>query len=43
MHGYNALLERIKPKNIIVLGTPFPDMQGNIIPVDYRESRKVVR
>ncbi len=43
MHGYNAMLEKIKPKNIIVLGTPFPDMQGNITPIDYRESRKVVR
>jgi hypothetical protein len=25
------------------VNTPFPDMQGNIVPVDYQSSRKVVR
>ncbi len=43
MRGYNEMLKRLNPEKIIVFGTPFPDMQGNIIPVDYRESRKVVR
>ncbi len=43
MRGYNAMLEKINPSTVICFGTPFPDMQGNIIPVDYRESRKVVR
>lgn len=43
MRGYNAMLERIMPSAIICFGTPFPEMEGNIISVDYRESRKVVR
>ena len=43
MRGYNAMLERIEPMAIIVFGTPFSEMQGNIISVDYLESRKVVR
>jgi hypothetical protein len=43
MRGYNELLKRLEPKNIIVLGVPFQEMQGNIIPVDYLASRKVVR
>ena len=41
--GYNAMLERIAPSHIICFGTPFAEMEGNIIPVDYMESRKVVR
>ena len=43
LRGYSAMLERIKPSKIICFGTPFPEMQGNLIIVDYRESRKVVR
>lgn len=43
MRGYNAMLERLEPEAIICFGKPFPEMQGNIIPVDYMESRKVVR
>ena len=43
MHGYNEMLERLKPENIIVFGNPFPEMTGNIIQVDYLSSRKVVR
>lgn len=43
MHGYSAMLEKIDPEIIICFGTPFPEMQGNIITVDYRSSRKVVR
>ena len=43
MRGYNEMLDRLNPEKIIVFGTPFPEMKGNIISVDYRESRKVVR
>ena len=43
MRGYNAMLEKLHPETIIVFGTPFPEMRGNIIAVDYRQSRKVVR
>ncbi len=43
MRGYNAMLDRIQPSAIICFGTPFDEMQGNIIKVDYMESRKVVR
>ena len=43
LHGYNAMLERIAPSQIICFGTPFEEMEGNIVPVDYMESRKVVR
>ena len=43
MRGYNAMLEKIQPIKIICFGTPFDEMHGNIIKVDYMESRKVVR
>ncbi len=43
LRGYNAMLERILPSKIICFGTPFEEMEGNIIPIDYIESRKVVR
>lgn len=43
MHGYNYMLEQIKPEAIICFGKPFPEMKGNIIMVDYNVSRKVVR
>lgn len=43
MRGYNEMLERLQPKKIIVFGSPFPEMNGNIVAVDYRSSRKVVR
>ncbi|MCR5234661.1 MAG: DUF4417 domain-containing protein [Lachnospiraceae bacterium] len=43
MVGYNEMLSRLDPEAIIVFGTPFPDMEGRIISVDYCESRKVVR
>lgn len=42
MRGYNEMLERIEPENIIVFGTPFPEMQGSLVPIDYLASRKVV-
>lgn len=43
MRGYHAMLEKIQPEAIICFGTPFPEMKGNIIAIDYRSSRKVVR
>ncbi len=43
LRGYNAMLERVEPSAIICLGDPFAEMQGNIIAVDYLDSRKVVR
>jgi len=38
MAGYNELLRRIEPETVICYNTPFPEMQGNIIPVDYELS-----
>lgn len=43
MRGYYAMLKSISPSVILCFGTPFPEMEGNIISVDYRRSRKVVR
>lgn len=43
MRGYNEMLDRLQPETIIVFGTPFSDMKGNIMPIDYRSSRKAVR
>lgn len=43
MRGYNEMLHRLEPEKIIVFGHPFPEMDGNIITVDYIQSRKVVR
>ncbi len=43
MRGYNEMLERLQPEKIIVFGKPFSEMKGNIMPVDYQSSRKVVR
>lgn len=43
MRGYNAMLEKLNPSKIICLGTPFEEMKGNIISIDYRASKKVVR
>ena len=43
MRGYNEMLKKIQPSKIICFGAPFPEMQGNIIAVDYMTSRKVVR
>lgn len=38
MAGYNEMLRRIEPEKIICYNTPFPEMQGNIIYVDYELS-----
>lgn len=43
MRGYNVMLEKIQPKKIICFGTPFDEMKGNIVKVDYIKSRNVVR
>lgn len=43
MNGYNEMLRRIDPEAIICFGKPFDEMIGNIITVDYLQSRKVVR
>ncbi len=38
MAGYNEMLRQIEPEKIICYNTPFPEMQGNIIYVDYERS-----
>lgn len=43
MCGYNEMLYRIEPEAVICFGRPFDEMEGNIISVDYIESRKVER
>lgn len=43
LRGYNKMLETVEPSAIICLGEPFKEMDGNIIAIDYRGSRKVVR
>lgn len=43
MRGYNTMLDKIQPSAVICFGSPFAEMQGNIIAVDYLTSRKVVR
>jgi hypothetical protein len=43
LHGYETMLERIQPKRIICFGKPFPEMQGEIVTVGYRASRRTER
>lgn len=43
LRGYCAMIEKINPSQILCFGTPFPEMQGDLVVVDYRDSRKVVR
>lgn len=38
MKGYNEMLRRIEPELIICYNTPFPEMMGNILFVDYNLS-----
>lgn len=38
MQGYNEMLRRIKPEKIICYNTPFPEMKGDIVFVDYDKS-----
>ncbi len=43
MRGYDAMLEKLSPSKILCFGTPFREMAGNIVTVDYMQSRKAVR
>ena len=43
LQGYNEMMRQVEPSAIICFGSPFEEMQGNIICVDYLNSRKVVR
>lgn len=43
MRGYEVMRDKLNPETIICFGDPLPEMQGNIVSVDYRASRKVVR
>lgn len=38
LNGYNEMLRRLEPEIIICYNEPFPEMQGNIIFVDYELS-----
>ena len=38
LKGYNELLRRIEPECILCYSDPFPEMEGNIITVDYEQS-----
>lgn len=40
MHGYMTMLARLEPEAIICYGTPFPEMQGPLIVVDYLPPRR---
>lgn len=42
LDGYNEMLRRIIPPAIICFGSPYQEMKGNLIVVDYLSSRKVV-
>ena len=41
MAGYNEILRRIEPEQILCYNPPFPEMQGNIVYVDYEQGRFV--
>lgn len=41
MLGYNEMLSRIKPSEIICYGKPFNEMKGDIIEVDYGETNNL--
>jgi hypothetical protein len=43
LRGYNAMMEKIRPTAVICLGDPFPEMQGNIVAIDYQKTRRVNR
>ena len=38
LRGYNEMLRRIEPEKIICYNEPFPEMQGDIVFVDYDRS-----
>ena len=39
MRGYNRMLEQLEPASIICYGEPFPEMSGNLLVVDYNQSK----
>ena len=43
LEGYSAMMDKLHPCQIIVFGSPFDEMDGNLLTVDYIQSRKVVR
>lgn len=43
LRGYEEMLTRIEPQAVICFGSPFAEMVGNLVIVDYMKSRKVVR
>ena len=43
MRGYNTMREKLNLSLVLCFGTPFSEMKGNIVAVDYKSSRKVVR
>lgn len=38
MKGYEELLRRVEPERILCYHEPFPEMRGNIVPIDYELS-----
>lgn len=38
LKGYNELLRRVEPEYVLCYNTPFPEMEGNIVTVDYELS-----
>ena len=38
LKGYNEMLRRVEPERIICYNTPFPEMEGNVVFVDYELS-----
>lgn len=43
LRGYEELMKQIEPQAVICFGSPFAEMTGNLVVVDYMKSRKVVR
>lgn len=41
LQGYNEMLRRIDPKAVICYSSPFDEMKGNIIVVDYAETNNL--
>lgn len=41
LQGYNEMLRRIKPKAILCYGQPFPEMEGNVIVIDYARTNNL--
>ena len=38
MKGYEELLRRVEPERILCYHEPFPEMRGNLVPIDYELS-----